>query len=277
MAARSSWAGSIVFAGFPIPVKAYNLIASPSKEGFKTLCACHGAPIKQENTCATTGKALDAAEQRKGVEVAKDAYRTLDDAAISAINGVGKSVALEVEAICPLDTLPLTTVTGCFRIVADSKAGADKPVAILWAALKKSNMAIVTRWTPRAGSRDAIIAIHPGDSGLLANTLPFEHQLTAAPTDNTASIAVSDAEMAMFEQAMNTLYTVGPYAAKHFVSDHNARRAKAIEAAVAGKPVDVAAVAAAPVVPDLMAALAASLQGAGATPVQSPDKEPITA
>lgn len=280
MAARSSWAGAIVFAGFPIPVKAYNLIGSGSKDGFKTLCVCHSQPIKQQNACAIDGTVVT--DTRKGVELSKDHFHSLDDKTVEAINGVGKSDALEPELIAPVNTLDLHLATGAFRILPDSKAGADKPVAILWRTLSKTGLAIVTRWTPRAGSKDGIIAIYAGPDGLYANTLPFEHQLSAAPKGESASIAVADAELAMFEQAMTTLYTVGPYEAAAFVSDHNARRTAAINAAVAGAPLPAAAEAPSAAVPDLMAALAASLSAAGATPVQgvpvqTSDQEPIPA
>jgi non-homologous end joining protein Ku len=260
---RSSWSGAITFAGLPIPVKAYSLASTTKNESFKTLCTCHDEPIKQANTCATTNAILTAGEQHKGVEHGKGTYIALDANAIASITGTaGSTVALEIERISPLATLDLHAHLGGFVIVPEPKKGAEKPVAILWRILSKLDSAIVTRWTMRAGSRDSTLAIYAGPNGLLGATLPQDHQLSSPPTFDASSIAVADAELAMFENAIAGLYPHADYAASDFPSHYNERRAKAVEAAVSGAPVSAAAPAVAPVVPDLMAALSASLSAA---------------
>jgi Ku protein len=268
MSARSSWSGAITFAGFPIPVKAYPLAKSASSDSFKTLCPCHGQPIRQDTMCATNGTLVDRADVRKGVELAKGVYHMLDAQVVEQIQGATKSVTIEPEKFCPLDTLPLHMATNGYVIAPESNLGADKPVAILRAALAKTNVAMVSRWTPRAGSRDSIIAVYAGPDGLLGITLPHVEQMNSIPSVTLPTVA--DAETAMFEQAMTTLYTSGPFTPLDFPSEYNARRKKAIEAAVAGQPVPTAATPVQAPVPDLMAALAASLANA-------PTKEKIAA
>lgn len=259
--ARSSWTGAIVFAGFPIPVKAYNLVSSPSRESFKTLCRCHGQPIKQQNTCAVDGTAVTDTD--KGVEIAKGVFKALPLPALEAIQAAGKSAALEPERICPLDTLDLHMSTGAYALIAD--ATAEKPVAILWRTLAKTDRALVTRWTMRAGSRDSIVAVHAGPTGLLANTLPFAAQRASVPASTAPSIAVSDPELAMFEQALGALYPNEPFDPAAFTSEYAQRRTKAIEQALAGEAISAPAAPAAAPVPDLMAALQASLSAVQTT------------
>lgn len=259
MAARATWSGAITFAGFPFPVKAYNLSSSKA-QSFKTLCPCHGEPITQKNLCATDGTVVTAPE--KGIEIAKGAYHTLPQATVDSIQAVGKSVALDVEKVVPFDTLDLHLSTGAYRLIPDDSA--EKPVAIMCEVLRDAKRALVTRWTPRAGSRDSILAIYAGPDGQLqANTLPFAHELSAAPSTNLSLIPVSDAEKQMFTQALTSLYPNGDYDVKDFPSEYAERRQKAIDAALAGAPIPQAAAPAAPPVPDLMAALQGALNAAG--------------
>jgi non-homologous end joining protein Ku len=260
---RASWSGSITFAGFPLPVKAYNFTSSSKDEGFKTLCKCHGKPIAQKNTCATDGTVL--ADADKGVEVSKSTFVVLDATAVDAItNAAGKSVALEAERVCPTHTLDLHMSTGGYSIVPEDGKGAEKPVAILWRVLQKTDRAIVTRFTGRAGSKDVILAITAGPKGLVGNVLPHAHQLSGAPAGDCANVAVTDAEIAMFEGALMSMYPQGDFVAADFPSQYKEHRKTAIDAAIAGNPVVVAAAPEPAAVPDLMAALAASL---AATPV----------
>jgi DNA end-binding protein Ku len=256
--ARSTWSGAITFAGFPIAVKAYSMHKSASKDGFKTLCECHGEPIAQVRKCTTTDKEVAADQQRKGVEVSKGAYRTLPRDTVEAIEGGERSAALEIELVCPLDTLDMRLTTGAYVLVPDGPANL-KSVELMRQALAKLQRALVTRWTPRAGSRDATLVIHPGERNLLANTFPFEFQLNDAPNMDASNVTVQPGELAMFEQAMTALYTNGPFDIAAFQSDFNARRQKAIQQALDGQPITAPAAPAAPAVPDLMAALQASL------------------
>jgi non-homologous end joining protein Ku len=258
--ARSSWDGTLIFAGFPIPLKAYNPIASAAKDSFKTTCTCHGLPIKAPKTCATTGDVLLDTQQQKAVEVSKGTFVVVDTA---AIGNATKSLSIEPDPnvpFAPMDSVPLHLSEKAYVLVPGP--GVEKSVAILWNALKAKNLGLVTTWVPRAGSRDSILVLHAGPTGLLANTLPDVSQIAVAPN-----------ELAMFDTAINTLYSVKRFDHPAFVSDFAARKAAAVAAAIAGTPVPTQAAApTAPAVPDLMAALTNSLAAAGAKP-----KEAVTA
>lgn len=260
MAARSSWSGAITFAGFPIGVKAYNVHKSPSKDSFKSLCECHRAPIAQPKTCSVSGDAVT--ETLKGHEASKDSFVVVDmgEAAPS-------SAALEPEKIVSVASLPLELASGTYRLVA-SDAANEKSVAILYRSLRKLDAAYVTHLTMRAGSRDALTVIYAADDGLAAATLPHLTELNDIPSgEGVTGVEISDAETAMFEQAINTLYGgVQSFSHEAFASAYHQRRDAAIEAALKGEKVVAPAAAPAPVVPDLMAALSASLAAAKPAP-----------
>lgn len=263
--ARSSWDGMLIFAGFPMALKAYNTVASAAKDSFKTTCTCHGLPIKAPKTCQTTGDVLTDAKQQKAVETSKDCFVVVDTA---AIGNATKTVSIEPQHFALIDTIPLHLSQSSYRMVPGP--GVERSVGILWTALSDQRLALVTTWVPRAGSRDAILILHAGQTGLLANTLPYVEQFSDAPTGDVSQIAVKPEEIAMFNTAINTLYNVRDFDHPAYASDYAVRKAQAVAAAVAGKPVPAAAVApAAPAVPDLMAALTNSLAAAGAKPKEA--------
>jgi non-homologous end joining protein Ku len=174
--ARSSWTGALMVAGFPFHVKAYAINAKKA-DSFKTLCKCHGEPIAQKNTCRTTGDVCE--ETDKGVETAAG-YTALSTDVIEQIGGAERSTVLEPVQTPHLASVPLDLSIGAYRLVADTKvAGAATPVAALWRTLRKSERAIITSWTQRAGSRDQLVAIHADDTGLVANVLPYVADIVA--------------------------------------------------------------------------------------------------
>jgi non-homologous end joining protein Ku len=268
MAAKSTWTGALSVAGFPFHVKVYNAVKSTRNESFKTLCKCHGEPIAQRNTCATTGAVLD--ETAKGVPHGQG-FKALPDETIEAIKGAGKSVVLEPLGFPPLASVPLFLSTGGYRLIADPKtAGSAMPVASLYQVLKRTGRAMVTTVVLRAGSPDQLFVVYADDRGLVANTLPWFVELTGVTTDNTPQLEVPEAQVAVFEQAITTLYDAGDFDLATHVSTYKARREEAVTKALAGEAIDQPADAPAMQAPDLMAALTASLQNID-------DKEPIAA
>lgn len=265
--ARATWTGALTFAGFPLPISIYTL-SNTKAESFKTLCKCCDQPIAQRNHCRMTDDVVT--DTQKGVEVSKGAFSVLSPTAVEAITSSSKSISLEVERFCPLASVPLHLSAASYRVVEDAKAaGAAKPVAILWAALRSTQRALVCPWVPRAGTPDRILVIHAEDDGLIANVLPYLVELSDAPAGSAHTTAVSDQERQMFEQAMGTLYTVADFDHSAYSSEYKVRRQAAIDAALAGTPMPASATPVAPAVPDLMAALSASLaavKSGGPTP-----------
>jgi hypothetical protein len=110
----------------------------------------------------------------------------------------GNCVAVEPELVCPLDTIDPDLAAGSYALVPESPVHL-KSVELLRRTLGKTNSAIGSRWTMRSGSRDAIVVIHAGERHLLANRLPFAHQLNVTPTMDASGVKIQPAEETMFE------------------------------------------------------------------------------
>lgn len=258
---RSSWKGAIEFGGFPINVELYPLVQSRSAKSFKNLCECHDAPISAPKTCATTGDTLAPDQIRKGHEV-DGAFVVLPQEAVDQIGAASKSATIQIARLPKLASVPLHLSIAHYRVVPDRKvAGAEQPVQIMWNGLRASDRAIITTLTLRAGSRDLLAAIHADEFGLTMTGLPFASELQETPEFKPVE---NEQAAQMFEQFAGVQgIEMLDFSHTAFESEYEARRAVAIEAAVAGNPIPVEKVAAPAVtVPDLMAAMTATLASA---------------
>jgi non-homologous end joining protein Ku len=269
--ARAAWTGAINFAGFPIHLCAYNVLRSKSADSFKTL-APSGEPVKQVYVDAN-GEVVDRAECLKGVEVGKDKWRALPPEAVEAITEAERSVTLEPASFSERESVPLHLATGHFRLVPNTKIpGAEGPAGILWNGLRSSGRVLVTEWTPRSGSRTAILVVHADADGLNANTLPYATDFNDVPEH---AFEVNEQAEAMFGQFVEQNYALDDFSLEAFEDRYSKRRQEIIAKALAGEEIEVAELAptAAPA-PDLMAAMAASISGAKAKKSKTGTKKP---
>lgn len=269
--ARPTWTGALTFAGFPINVRVYPTVASRAGESFKTL-APDGQPIKQQYV-DSNGNVVDRADCLKGVETGKDTYQPLSPEAVEAIQSVESTDTLEAERMPLTESVPLHIHKATFRVVPDPKVpGSEGPFKILWNGLRKSKRAYVTKWVPRAGARDEIVVFVATQFGIDAHTLPFESELRDDLPEWKPEVDDDAAEV--FKQVVDANYDTTAFAHHALTSDYAERRAAAVKAALAGEEIVMPAASEAQAkVPDLMAAMQASL-GQAKPKAKAPAKKP---
>lgn len=262
MAARSTWKGAIEFGGFPVYIAAYKLARSRSSDSFKSLCPCHGAPVQQPKVCSVDGTKMEAADLLKGVEVGGQ-MQVLDAAAVESLTG-DRSQLLKIEQLVPVADLPSLT-TDQFRIVPDAKVpGSEGPVNVVWNGLLANELAILTTWQPSSRSRDSILAVVADEFGLTGLQIPYLSELNETP-EFLPERDDQQADMFMAFTAQSGVTPSG-FAHSQFVSNYATNREAAITAALSGTPLPATAPTTTPAVPDLMAALKASIDNVQATP-----------
>lgn len=264
---RAAWSGAINFAGFPIHLAAYNTVKSRSGESFKTLDPKDLQPVRQL-LVDHEGNEVDRAATRKGVELSRGNITPLDPAAVEAIQAVERTDTIEPLNFAPMDSVRavMHMALGFWSLVPNEKVpGADGPAEILWNGLKASGRGLVATFVPRAGSRDQLLVVHADEYGLNGSLLPFADEIA----DDIPRHVYAENEQAaqMFDQFVGLNYTTDDFTHTAYESEHRKRRAEAIEAALKGETIAVAAPAESkPAVPDLMAAMQASLEQAGTKP-----------
>jgi len=255
MSARSTWRGSIDFAGFPVPVAVYPLVKSTTTESFKML-GRDGLPVKQQYVQAD-GETIPYGDCGRGVEIGKDEYAPLSAEALEMIADSEKSTVVEAEYFCPVSSLPTVLSTESYSVLPDPKvAGSDRSVNVIWNGLRAHEMAYVTKVTFRAGSKDRVVAIYATDTGLIARTFPFVEDLHTEVA--TKSPFVEDEKQAELFGKFVTDDRVREFSLDDFHSDYRDRRQEAIRQALDGKPLPTRAEKPLPTA-DLMAALEAQL------------------
>lgn len=269
---RSSWTGAIDLGGFPIHVSAYALTKSKAAQSFKSLCPCHHEPIVQHKVCATTGEKIAMEDLGKGVELTRGTITVLPPEAVEQIKSSERSDVLAIQRLSPVESVPLHLATGHYRIVANEKVpGSAGPVGILYNGLRVNGLALVTEWIPRAGSRNQLVVLHADAYGINANTLPYATDLQAVPEGKYDHDEKAAAMFTAFadQQGIDRL----DFTHTAFEDAYSARRADVIEKALAGETIQVSAPAStAPAVPDLLAAMEASLAAVKAP--KAPAKKP---
>lgn len=266
---RAAWNGAITFAGFPINIALHSLTKSASAESFTRLDPVHQQPVKQV-LLNIDGDPVAQTDCLKGVKQGKDTFFPLPPEAVEAIQQAGRTETLEGD-FPPAASVRWEFTNGVYRVVPDPKVpGSEGPVGILWNGLIGSERAFVTKIVLRAGSRDKILAVTADDHGLTGRTLAFAEELADVPEFLPEP---NDKAAAMFEQFLAVQdANVDDFAHDAWKSEYLARRADAVQRALAGEAIEAPASAPTPAAaPDLMAAMAAALDSAGA---KKPAKKP---
>jgi non-homologous end joining protein Ku len=255
----ATWRGAITFSGFPVNIALHTAVKSRSSESFRTL-APDGLPIRTQMV-DSSGEVVEREDTRKGVQTGKDQWTALTPEAVDAIDSGQKSTVVEADSYAPVDTLPRHLATAAYAVTADDKvAGAQKSVNVLWNGLRASRLAYMAQATLRNGGRDAILAIWATDDGLWAAALPFAGELHVAPD---FGFTEDERAAALFQQVVERdadVVPTRPFEFPAWESEYRVRRQKAIDAVLAGEQVEAPTpVAESAAAPDLMAALAASL------------------
>lgn len=256
MATRSSWSGAITFAGFPMHVRAYNLLKTAKPHSLKMLA--DDKPVRRVYL-DSNDKEIEQAACGRGVEVSKGKIVPLDPAVVEAIGKAERTDTLTIGEFATRETVPLHLASGHFRLIPDDKIpGSAGPCNILWNGLRATGLVLITEWVMREGSRNQLVAVAVEAGQLVAHVLPYTTDLADAPTFD--EFTEDEAQASMFGQFVSTQYAVGDFDHAAHEDQYSKRRSELIAKALTGEAIEVEQTTATPApVPDLMAAMEASL------------------
>lgn len=272
MATRSDWAGSVLFAGFPISFRAYKRVRDRRSEaGFKMLDPKFHAPVKQA-WLDQEGTLIQRADTVKGVE-ANGGFHVLPNEALELIEAQGRSTSIEIKEFSPRETVDFSLALTSFVLTPDEKvAGSEGPVNILWNGLRATGrVAVIEGWAQKGNSKPSTLVIDATENGLIGYVEPFRAEVNPVPTWTPTP---DEKQASVFSAFAEQNYTIADFSLDDFTDTKNERHAAAIAMAISGEAsVPEELTAPAPAVPDLMAALEASLAAnAGANVGTKPKK-----
>ncbi len=258
--ARAMWTGTIGFGLVSVPVKLYPA-AREKTVRFNQLCSEHSARVRQQLICTAEGEAVERAGTVKGYEVGPDRYVTVTDADLTAL-APQSSRALTIDAFVPAGSAPPNAYSKSYWAgPADGAAGA---YGLLHAAMREHEVAAAGVLMLR--SREQPVLLEAVPQGLLASVLHYADELVPAEEITGMHDAIAAAQDGRQHEMAGMLISQmqGPF--EYAWQDHFREQVLAlIDAKAAGEEIAVAPPApAAQAVPDLMAALEASVKAAKA-------------
>ena len=255
---RSIWSGAISFGLVNVPVKLYSAVSKKTVR-FHQLHDKDGVRIQQKRFCPADDEEVAYEHIVKGYEISPDEYVVVTSEELDALEPQ-KTRAIDIEDFVDLDEIDPLFYEHPYYLAPDT--GATKPYKLLLEALKTTNKVAIARVVIR--SKEYLTAIRPAGDVLTMETMLFHDELID-PTDieelPNEDVHATEREVDMARQLIESLST--DFEPTKYRDEYRDRVLDMIERKAEGQEVAVTAEPEAPeVVPDLMAALEASLAAA---------------
>jgi DNA end-binding protein Ku len=264
---RAIWSGAISFGLVNIPVKLYSAVSRKTVR-FHQLDREDNQRIQQKRVNPRTGEEVPYENLVKGYELAPDRYVVITPEELDGIEPQ-KTRTIDIEDFVELSEIDPIYYDHPYYLVPDK--GAAKAYKLLLEAMKDSGKVAIARVVIR--SKENLVAIRPLDDGVLTmETMLFADEVVPSdgiediPADGEAKTSARELEMA--NQLIDSL--TAEFEPDKYRDEYRDRVLDMIERKAEGEEIVVEAPDEEPQkVPDLMAALEASIKGSkrqGGTP-----------
>jgi DNA end-binding protein Ku len=250
--ANSIWKGHITFGMVSFPVK---LCAAARTQtiSFHQLHNCDHSRVKQVLYCQAEDRPVSRDELIKGYEYEKDRYIVVEERDLQRVVPSTASVMQILEFVPSTEVDPVYLDTSYY--VQPDVAG-ERPYALMLEALRRTNHVGLAQWTLH--SREHMVVLRPGRSGLLLHTMYYSSEVRAMDEFRTDTTRVADQELELATMLVRAL--AAPFEPSKY-RDHYQENVRALlEAKIQGREIEGRA--AQPVlatVVDILEALKASL------------------
>ena len=257
--ARSIWRGAISFGLVNVPVKLYSAVSKKTVR-FNQLHDADGVRIQQKRICPAHGEEVPYENIVKGYEIAPDKYVIITPDELEALDPK-KTRTIDIEDFVDVADIDPLYYEHPYYLVPDT--GAAKAYRLLLDALRDTNKVAIARVVLR--SKEYLTAIRPAGEVLTMETMLFADELVPSdrldelPDDDTRA---TDRELAMARQLIESQAT--DFDPSKYRDEYRERVLDLIERKAQGEDISTQPEVDEPAeVPDLMAALEASLAAAG--------------
>jgi DNA end-binding protein Ku len=276
--ARSIWTGAISFGLVTVPVKLYSAVNRKTVR-FHQLSGKSGVRISQRRVDPSTGDEVAYEDIVKGFELTPDRYVVIEPGELEALEPK-KTKTIEIEDFVELSDIDPIFYDHPYYLAPG--AGGAKPYRLLLDAMRESGRVAIARVVIR--SKEQLVALRPmrDDHVLGMSTMLFADEIVDPDNidevEAIADVETTDRELDIAKQLIESL--AGPFEPGKYRDEYRDEVLNLIERKAAGEEIAVqpAAEEEAEPVPDLMAALKASLDAVrekdDAEPEEKPKKAP---
>ena len=282
--ARSIWTGAISFGLVTVPVKLYSAVSRKTVR-FHQLHGETGARIQQKRVDPQTGDEVAYEDIVKGYEIAPDRYVMISPEELEALDPK-KTRTIEIEDFVDLSEIDPIFYDHPYYLAPGT--GGAKPYRLLLEAMRETGKVAIAKVVIR--QKEQLVAIRPmeGDVLGMATMIFADEVVDPAQIDEVeaaAEVETTGRELEIAKQLVDSLS--GDFDPGKYRDTYRDEVLALIERKAAGEEIAVQAPReeAAEPVPDLMAALKASLdavrskdaEGDGAAPKKKPAGRPKAA
>jgi DNA end-binding protein Ku len=254
---RSIWTGAISFGLVNVPVKLYSAVSKKSVR-FHQLHESDGVRIQQKRVCPADGEEVPWDDIVKGYEISPDQYVIVTPEELEALDPK-KTKTIDIEEFVDLDEIDPLYYDHPYYLLPGQ--GAAKPYKLLTDAMKDANKVAIARVVIR--TKEQLVAIRPLGEVLAMATMNFADEVVDPDSFDEApgdEVDTTKRELDMARQLIESLTAEFDPAKYH--DEYREAVLKLIEQKAEGKEVVLQPVEEPERVPDLMAALEASLAAA---------------
>jgi DNA end-binding protein Ku len=254
---RAIWSGAISFGLVNVPVKLYSAVSKKTVR-FHQLHEPDKTRIQQKRWCPQEDTEVPYEEIVKGYEIAPDRYVVITPDELDAIEP-RKTKTIDIEDFVDLEEIDPLYYDHPYYLLPGQ--GAQKPYKLLVEAMQQANKVGIARVVIR--SKEQLVALRPVGDILSMTSMNFADEVVDPDSFDEAPGEEADTskrEVEMAQQLIDSLTT--NFEPEKYHDTYRERVLEMIEAKADGQEIAVQPSEEPEPVPDLMAALEASLANA---------------
>src|SRR3954466_16046653 len=253
---RSIWTGAISFGLVNVPVKLYSAVSKKTVR-FHQLHDKDGVRIQQKRVCPADDEEVPYEHIVKGYEITPEQYVVIEPGELEAIEP-RKTKTIDIEDFVDQEDIDPIYYDHPYYLMPGT--GATKPYKLLVDAIEDAGKVGIARVVIR--QKEQLVALRPADGVLAMSTMNFADEVVDPDKfDETPDdVETSKRELDMAKQLIESL--TSEWEPEKYHDTYRERVLELIEQKAEGKEIAVQPVEEPQPVPDLMAALEASVKAA---------------
>jgi DNA end-binding protein Ku len=261
---RAIWSGAISFGLVNIPVKLYSAVSKKTVR-FHQIDAESGQRIRQQRVSPGSGEEVPYEQIVKGYEISPDRYVTITPEELESLEPQ-KTRTIDIEEFVDLEQIDPIYYDHPYYLVPDK--GAGKAYKLLLDAMSEADKVAIARVVIR--SKENLVALRSHQGAITMETMLFPDEVIQPDSIEELSALDGDVkttkrELDMAKQLIESLS--GDFDPSGYHDEYRERVLDLIERKAAGETITIEAPAAEKKeVPDLMAALEASISASKSPP-----------
>jgi DNA end-binding protein Ku len=261
---RAIWSGAISFGLVNIPVKLYSAVSKKTVR-FHQIDAESGQRIRQQRVNPGSGEEVPYEQIVKGYEISPDRYVTITPEELESLEPQ-KTRTIDIEEFVDLEQIDPIYYDHPYYLVPDK--GAGKAYKLLLDAMDEADKVAIARVVIR--SKENLVALRSHQGAITMETMLFPDEVIQPDSIEELSAVDGDVkttkrELDMAKQLIESLS--GDFDPSGYRDEYRERVLDLIERKAAGETITIEAPAAEKKeVPDLMAALEASISASKSPP-----------